>query len=456
MSTKLTEARKAAGLTQEDLAERVHVSKQYISNLESGYRAINRIAFKTGVEISDALSVEHPRDLLEDDPVTESRIKTMDPLHEPQRLTRSRREEFRRMASESREARRKALAGEGPKPLHPVNIPEFDPMTLMEQRPYCGADAISLFSGGGGLDLGFDLAGVGHIGSWEILEDAAATLKDNRPLWDVYGGEEGDVRGVDWRTYRGNVGIVHGGPPCQPFSSAGKQRGASDPRDMWPEFVRCVLECRPEVFVAENVAALTSARFAEYVEETIMAPLRGHYRIHVVEMQAYEYGVPQVRKRVLFFGFRTKSLENAWRAPEPTHRRPGSKEKESLPETMGVRQALGLPDIGYDDLCPTLRSGLSGPRHTTSILSSVSAQRKYTDLGLWPNGVAADREAAHRFVTKNGTFRLSVPDVQLIQGFPETWRFHGATYMKLGQIGNSVAPPVAYAAASSVARLFSK
>ncbi|MDY5367688.1 DNA (cytosine-5-)-methyltransferase [Bifidobacterium sp.] len=456
MNTKLTVVRMQRGLTQKELAEAVGVPTQYISNLESGYRNINRIAFKTGVQIGKVLSVKDMDELLEDDPITESRIKTSDPLHEPQKLTASRREEFRRMANESREARRKALAGEGPEPEHPINVPLFDPMALMPQREYCGVDALSLFSGGGGLDLGFDLAGVGHAGSWEILEDAAATLMDNRPSWPVHGGADGDVRNMDWKQFRGNVGIVHGGPPCQPFSSAGRQRGASDPRDMWPEFVRCVLECKPDVFVAENVAALTSARFKDYVEDTILSPLQGGgYHVHIHQMQAYEYGVPQVRRRVLFFGFRTRSLEKAWTAPSPTHRRPGEPDN-GLPETMGVRKALGLPDTGFDDVCPTLRSGLSGPRHTTSILSSVSAQKKYEALGLWPNGVAADREAAHRFVTKNGTFRLSVPDVQLIQGFPETWRFHGATYMKLGQIGNSVAPPVAYAAASSVARLFRK
>lgn len=455
MNTRLATIRTERGLSQKELADAIGVTKQYISNLESGYRNINRIAFKTGVQIGQALSIDNMAELLEDDPIVESRIKSTDPLHEPRSLTASKREEFRRIANESREARRKALSGEGPMPQYPINIPAYNPMDLMPQLDYCGHDAISLFSGGGGLDLGFDRAGIGHLGSWEILDDAAKTLCDNHPEWKVYGGEKGDVRGVDWKQYRGNVSIVHGGPPCQPFSAAGRQRGAADPRDMWPEFVRCILECKPDVFLAENVAALTSSKFSDYVKETITKPLEKSYHLHVVMMQAYEFGVPQIRRRVLFFGFRTRSLERKWVAPTPTHRKTGSPDN-GLPETMGVRRALGLPDIGFDDVCPTLRSGLSGPRHTTSILSSVSAQRKYEELGLWPNGVAATREDAHRFVTKNGTFRLSVPDVQLIQGFPETWKFHGATYMKLGQIGNSVAPPVAYAAASSIARLFTK
>ena len=111
---------------------------------------------------------------------------------------------------------------------------------------------------------------------------------------------------------------------------------------------------------------------------------------------------------------------------------------------MGVRGALGLGSIGIDALAPTLRSTLTGPRHTTSILSSVSAQRKWRALRIWPNGVAATREAASAFPAANGHFRLSVADCALLQGFPAAWKFDGAVYMSLGQIGNSVSPPMAY------------
>lgn len=385
-----------------------------------------------------------------------SRIKSTDPLHEPLQLTAAEREVFRQRSRESRQARIDALAGHGPTPIHEVNTPRFDPLSLMPQLDANGLSTLSLFSGGGGLDLGFDRAGFSHQGSWELLPFAGDTLRAARPDWRVFSGEsEGDVRFQDWRKYRGNISLVHGGPPCQPFSSAGKQRGAADPRDMWPEFVRAVLEVRPEVFVAENVAALTSSRFRDYVQDTILAPLERYYTIRPVTLQAYEHGVPQMRRRVFFFGFRNQRLFKRWTAPQPKFRKPGSADN-GLPETIGVRHALGLTDIGFDDIAPTIRSGLSGPRHTTSILSSVSAQRRFAALEVWPNGVASDRDAARAFVTKNSHFRLAVPDVALLQGFPEAWPFQGAVYMQIGQIGNSVAPPVAYSAAASVAAAFSK
>jgi DNA (cytosine-5)-methyltransferase 1 len=71
-------------------------------------------------------------------------------------------------------------------------------------------------------------------------------------------------------------------------------------------------------------------------------------------------------------------------------------------------------------------------------------------LEIWPNGVARDRESARAFVAKNGHFRLSVPDCAIIQGFPDDWHFHGAVYLALGQVGNSVAPPLAYRLAGAV------
>ena len=385
-----------------------------------------------------------------------SRIKSTDPLHEPLQLTAAEREVFRQRSRESRQARVDALAGRGPEPVHAINVPRFDPLLLAPQLPTNDLPTLSLFSGGGGLDLGFDRAGFKHAGSWELLSFAGDTLRAARPGWTVYSGDEdGDVRNQDWRSYRGNVAVMHGGPPCQPFSSAGKQRGASDPRDMWPEFVRAVLEARPDVFVAENVAALASRTFDEYVDQTILMPLGKLYTVHRVILQAYEHGVPQMRRRVFFFGFRSKKLAQRWQPPTPKFRKPGSPDN-GLPETVGVRYALGLSDIGWDDISPTIRSALSGPRHTTSILSSVSAQRRFEALKIWPNGVAASRETARTFVAKNGHFRLSVSDVALLQGFPEAWPFQGAVYMQLGQVGNSVAPPVGYSVAASIAEAFAK
>jgi len=382
----------------------------------------------------------------------------------PYDITEDRRDEYRRCSSESARAKAKALNGEGPAPLHPINVPLLDPDQLMPARAPNGMHSLSLFSGGGGFDLGFELAGFSHVASFDILEICGETLISNRPKWEVNAGaDRGDVRKVDWKRYAGRVDVIHGGPPCQPFSVAGKQLGHLDDRDMWPEFVRAVRQLRPRAFVAENVVGLLDPKFKLYVHQTILQPLH-EYKITSFKLSAAMFGVPQARQRVFFVGFASRRAFEHFTIPGATHyfdhlggeqvsdgTSPMFEEIRDLRRCVGVREALGLEDIGFDALAPTLRSGFTGPRNSTSILNSVASQRAWELLQIWPNGVGASRAKASLFVAQNRHFRLSVQDCALMQGFPDRWHFRGSVYKVLGQIGNSVSPPMAYQVAYSVA-----
>jgi DNA (cytosine-5)-methyltransferase 1 len=379
------------------------------------------------------------------------------PWYEGWQLTEKERQVFRERSLRSREAKRRSLENHAEQ-AQPIPTPRLRPEKLMPGRRSNGLRTLSLFSGGGGLDLGFDRAGFEHVASFEIVRDAAETLRRNRPDWDVRTGEAGDVTQARWREWRDRVDVIHGGPPCQPFSVAGRQRGSSDERDLVPEYVRAVREVKPLAFVAENVAALAGPKFEGYLSEVLLAPLSREYRITMGLLTAPAFGVPQSRTRLFIVGIR-RDRQSECSLPQPTHSFAHLVDRaqqrifdlSSLPRCMGAREALGLPDSGYDALAPTVRSGLTGPRHTTSIVSSVAALNAWARLGIWPNGVAVDREKASRFPAAHGHFRLSVPDCALLQGFPGSWSFRGAVYMSLGQIGNSVAPPVAYAVARAVA-----
>jgi DNA (cytosine-5)-methyltransferase 1 len=383
---------------------------------------------------------------------TASAARRVSRHHQPWLLTDQERDVYRLKSQASHQAKVAAMRGEGREPLHPVNVPRLDPNGFMPQVAGHGLRALSLFSGGGGLDLGFERAGFTHVASWDVLGDAAATLRRNRPDWTVSGGKDGDVTAVDWRSWRGLADVVHGGPPCQPFSVAGRQRGPRDERDMFPAFVQAVIGVEPLAFVAENVLAVGSPKFRPYLRRTVLKPLSARYEIAELELRAEHFGVPQQRRRFVLVGFRRQGDARRWGSPEPmTSPFVAESPNGHLPTCTGVRNALGLPDTGYDALAPTIRSSLTGPRHTTSILSSVSSRSAWERLGIWPNGVASSRDRARAFVPENGHFRLSVPDVALLQGFPADWQFSGAVYMALGQIGNAVPPPMAYSVARSVA-----
>lgn len=326
-------------------------------------------------------------------------------------ITQAERDVFRATSIASQQAKRRALSGECIEPKHPINVPRLDTSKLMPQRRRNGLRALSLFSGGGGMDIGFDRAGYKHAASYELLNEGADVIRAARPKWKVFGGTDGDVTRVRWSSYKGEIDMLHGGPPCQPFSHAGRRNGSGDVRDMIPEFVRAVKAIQPKVFVCENVSGLITKRFEGYVRTTIIEPLSKHYTITSFYLDAAEFGVPQKRRRVFFVGFRSKRAALAFRKPTPTHSHShftGDLCDTALPKTMGAREALGLPDIGVDALAPTIRSGLTGPRHTTSILNSQTALRQWDALQLWPNGVAPTRAKASAYVAQNGHFRMSI------------------------------------------------
>lgn len=375
-------------------------------------------------------------------------------------LTDEKRAEYRRISQESRLAKLKAENNLSPEFLA-VNTPRLDPYSLMPQLDKNGLNCLSLFSGGGGLDLGFDRAGFSHAASYELIPICGKTLLKNRPNWLSYSGpDSGDVTKVDWNMYKGSVDIIHGGPPCQPFSIAGEQRGIDDERNMWGEFSRAVNCVKPKAFIAENVLGILNPKFDGFVRKYIFDTM-DEYSIVRFEMHAADFGVPQVRRRVFFVGFQNKNLLKKFFVPEATHQwghlghdsiiRSSSLFDYLKPKTMGVRESLGLKDVKYDNLAPTIRSGFTGKRNTTSILNSSAGQKSWGDMEIWPNGIQSSRQMAATFPAKFSHFRLSIQDVALLQGFPEDWRFAGAVYQVLGQIGNSVSPPVAYNVAKEVA-----
>jgi DNA (cytosine-5)-methyltransferase 1 len=381
-----------------------------------------------------------------------SRIRSRNPPHEPWSLTDRERERYREIAKRARDRSTRATLGEL-EVLHPVNLPSLRPYELMPAVRSHGLRALSLFSGGGGLDLGFARGGFTHVASYELMDEAASTIRRNRPEWTVYGGVAGDVKRARWKEWRGKVDVLHAGPPCQPFSHAGRQRGQLDARDCWPAVVAAIKAVQPEAFVCENVPALGSLKFQDYVNGIIVGPLeraRPRWYVRHFVLNAWDFGVPQVRRRVIFVGFRSKADSDRFIPPPASHW--WSRKQHGLRRTLGVREALGLPaDEKYQDrLAPTIRSGLNGPRNTTSVLNSSSAAAIWQSVGIWPNGVAVDRLAASQFPADTGMFRLSVPDVALIQGFPASWSWPRAVYRAVGIIGNAVPPPLAWAVANAV------
>ena len=211
--------------------------------------------------------------------------------------------------------------------------------------------SIELFAGAGGLALGVARGGFRHVAVLEWDKDACETICRNKAncvkhvgQWNVV---EGDVRDYDFGQHEGQIDLVCGGPPCQPFSIGGNHMGHVDERNMFPQAVRAVREIRPRAFILENVKGLLRQSFANYytyiihqlrfpeivatgdeewpshlarLEEAHTRGTHSGLRYNVVFqlLNAADYGVPQKRERVFIVGIRS-DLGAEFSYPQATH-----------------------------------------------------------------------------------------------------------------------------------------
>ena len=327
-----------------------------------------------------------------------------------------------------------------------MNTDKYDPAALMENMDDNGMTVLSMFSGGGGMDIGFERCGFKTVAAFDVIDVCGDTLRRNLPDCYVCSGEDGDVRNIDFIEYKGQINVVIGGPPCQPFSGLGRREGSLDDRDMWSHFIRAVNSIRPEVFVAENVTSLTARKFHEYFI-SIINEFASFYEVVYFVANTYNFGVPQDRSRLFVVG--TRRGERKFNIPFGAYTiEPSLLSGDKT--TYKARECLSLPDIGTDRVAPTLTaSGFTG--NTPSIGSASGSFNIWRKLQICPSGVKLTRGEAEVVPDPvRGHYRLCVPEVAYLQGFPSDWELQGTVCDRLGQIGNSVSPVVSYNIAKQV------
>src|SRR6267143_822829 len=146
---------------------------------------------------------------------------------------------------------------------------------------------LEICAGAGGQASGLERAGFVHAAAVEIEPEFCRTLRTNRPAWNVI---ETDVRELDGKKFRG-IDLLAGGVPCPPFSIAGRQLGAIDDRDLFPEAVRLIDECRPRAVMIENVRGLLDAVFEDYRKKIARAAKKLGYVADWQLLNASDYGV---------------------------------------------------------------------------------------------------------------------------------------------------------------------
>jgi DNA (cytosine-5)-methyltransferase 1 len=301
--------------------------------------------------------------------------------------------------------------------------------------------------------MGLQAAGFEVLAGAEWDPDACETFAKAHPAAEVL---DGDVGTMCFSRWRGEVTVLVGGPPCQPWSSGGKRLGRADPRDGWPAFLRALDEVGPQAFLAENVAGLAAGARRPLLAELVRELDGRGYEVASRVVNAADYGVPQKRQRLIMVGLRDRAFE----FPAPTHG-PGRARRWAEVGTVVGPRPVGEPNpaiVTYarvPDLRPSPYDGhvyngggrpmdLRQPAPT--LLASMGGNKTpWVDtLGVVPD--------YHGHLTSGGeprtgrvpgARRITVDEAALVQSFPPGAHFVGRRSSCYRQIGNAVPPRLA-------------
>lgn len=305
-----------------------------------------------------------------------------------------------------------------------------------------GPTVLEICAGAGGQALGLEQARFSPVAAVELDPHACATLRANRPAWNVI---RADVRTFDGKSFRG-IDVLAGGVPCPPFSLAGRQLGAGDERDLFPAALRLVEESRPAAVMIENVRGLASSRFAAYRAQIARQLQRFGYDLDWRLLNACQHGVPQLRPRFVLVAMRPTYFRR-FRWPVPGS--PPPTVGEAVGDLMASREWPGAFAwrARAARIAPTIVGG--SHKHGGPDLGPSRAKREWKAMGVDAMGVS-DLPPSADFPV-DGLPKLTVPMVARIQGFPDEWQFTGRKTAAYRQVGNAFPPPVARAVGESIA-----
>ncbi|MGI9060979.1 MAG: DNA cytosine methyltransferase [Ktedonobacteraceae bacterium] len=301
--------------------------------------------------------------------------------------------------------------------------------SLLQPRKTRKELVLDLFSGAGGLALGFESAGFETFGL-EIDEDCVATYSNN-----LIGNAEQRLLTID--TEFPKVDIIIGGPPCQPFSVRGRQDGLNDTRNGFPTFIAAVEKAQPEIWMFENVRGLMyKNKF--YFDQVLSQLVDLGYYITYRLLNTSHYGVPQTRERVVVIGTRRNHYQ--------------------LPKRSKVVHTAG------EAVSDLINQEVTNPRFLTASMDQYVARYEAASHCITPRDLHLDRPARtmtcrnlaaptsdmHRVKLADGRRRqLTVREAARLQSFPDWFEFVGSETSQFYQIGNAVPPLFAHALAQS-------
>ena len=324
---------------------------------------------------------------------------------------------------------------------------------------------LSLFSGCGGLDLGFEKAGFDIPIANEFDKNIWKTFEVNHPQTKLL---KEDIRKIDAKTLPKDIDGIIGGPPCQSWSEAGSLKGIEDDRGkLFFEYIRILKSVQPKFFLAENVSGMLADRHSEAVKNIIRMLEECGYDVSLTLVNAKDYGVAQERKRVFYFCFR-KDLNIKFDFPK------GSTEDDN--------NKITLRDIIWDLQDSAVPAGEKNQHNPNAINNNEYFIGSYSPIFMSRNRVKSWDEQAFtvqasgrqcqihpqapkmikvdkndcRFVEgkENLYRRMTIREVARVQGFPDNFKFvYNNTNDAYKMIGNAVPVNLAYEVACAIKKV---
>jgi DNA (cytosine-5)-methyltransferase 1 len=298
---------------------------------------------------------------------------------------------------------------------------------------FAAPTSVELCAGAGGQALGLEQAGFEHVALFENDPHACQTLRLNRPQWNVV--EHDLFRDYDFAQFRG-VDLLAGGLPCPPFSKAGKQLGDQDERNLFTRGVDIAEIIQPKAIMFENVRGMLDRAFDGYRDLIETRLRRNGYKVAWHLLNASEFGVPQLRPRVVMVALK-RAFVVGFDSNFKTSRAPSV--GEALFDLMAKNGWKGAKSWSEraDRVAPTLVGG--SKKHGGPDLGPSRARTEWARLGVEGRTIADDSPEPDHF----GMPRLTVRMAARIQGFPDSWQFYGKKTASYKQVGNAFPPPVA-------------
>ncbi|WP_269318173.1 DNA cytosine methyltransferase [Exiguobacterium sp. KJ 601] len=349
---------------------------------------------------------------------------------------------------------------------------------LNNQTDYRNIDfkfnCVSLFSGGGGLDLGLAWAGFKTKVFCELEAPLCETLEKNFINTHIINENITKVSKDDiLKGFENNerIDLVAGGSPCQSFSILGQRGSINDPRgQLVYEYVRIVKELQPKAFLFENVPGLLNVNGGEdwnnllsyFKEET-------GYQISFQVLNSADYGVPQQRKRLIVLGFHNELTvdEEVSIFPEPTHENKDSKETINLFVDSKKELHPWIPSkFALESLENTKnnRKRVHGERVMNRYLTVPQGERDSIDRTdrihpERPSGtvlVGSKAGGGRPFIHPFEPRHITIREAARLQSFPDSFEFFGPETWQYRAVGNAVPPLMAKAIGNSIAKILSK